>query len=116
MKYIVEREQNVQGEGTSNNVRAVQGMTNSHMTVKLIMQLIKLKLSLFPPLSDHRKRCKRQSRPVVLSQMIDRALKVCQEFLESLEHTDIDISLETPETLTKEEWTEFIDNYYHVVQ
>ncbi|XP_053171457.1 tubulin monoglycylase TTLL3-like [Scomber japonicus] len=88
LKYIVEREQNSQGEGTSNNVRTVQ---------------------------DRRKRCKRQSRPVVLSQMIDRALKVCQEFLESVEHRDIDISLETPDTLTQEDWTEFIDNYYCVV-
>lgn len=48
--------------------------------------------------------------------MIDRALKVCQEFLESVEHRDIDISLETPDTLTQEDWTEFIDNYYCVVQ
>lgn len=37
LKYIVEREHNSQGEGTSNNVRTVQGMTNSHMTIKLLM-------------------------------------------------------------------------------
>lgn len=48
--------------------------------------------------------------------MIDSALRVCQEFLESLEHKDIDISLKTPQTLTKEEWAEFINNYYLVVQ
>lgn len=48
--------------------------------------------------------------------MIDSALRVCQEFLESLEHSDIDISLEAPQTLTKEEWEEFIDSYYLVVQ
>lgn len=48
--------------------------------------------------------------------MIDSALKVCLEFLESREHRDIDISLETPQTLTKEEWAEFIDSYYLVVQ
>lgn len=48
--------------------------------------------------------------------MIDSALKVCQEFLDSLEHRDIDISLETPQTLTKEEWAEFIDSYYLVVR
>ncbi|XP_044079370.1 tubulin monoglycylase TTLL3-like isoform X3 [Siniperca chuatsi] len=88
LKYIVEREQGVQEEGTSHNIRAVQ---------------------------DQRKHSKQRSRPVVLSQMIDSALKVCQEFLESLEHSDIDISLETPQTLTKEEWAEFIDSYYLVV-
>lgn len=48
--------------------------------------------------------------------MIDSAIKVCQEFLESREHGDIDISLETPQTLTEEEWAEFIDSYYLVVQ
>ncbi|XP_033482115.1 tubulin monoglycylase TTLL3-like [Epinephelus lanceolatus] len=85
LKYIVEREQGVQGEGTSHNPQAV------------------------------RKRSKSQSRPVILSQMIDSALKVCQEFLDSLEHRDIDISMETPQTLTKEEWAEFIDSYYLVV-
>lgn len=48
--------------------------------------------------------------------MIDNALKVCQEFLESREHSDIDISLETSQTLTQEEWAEFIDSYHLVVQ
>ncbi|XP_054472909.1 tubulin monoglycylase TTLL3-like [Anoplopoma fimbria] len=62
-----------------------------------------------------RKRGKRRTSPIVLSQMINSALKVCQEFLESLEHRDIDIHLETPQTLTKEEWAEFINGYYLVV-
>ncbi|XP_038553942.1 tubulin monoglycylase TTLL3-like isoform X2 [Micropterus salmoides] len=88
LKYIVEREQGVQGEGTSHNILAVQ---------------------------DQRKQSKRRPRPVVLSQIITSALKVCQEFLESLEHSDIDISLETAQTLTKEEWGEFIHSYYLVV-
>ena len=48
--------------------------------------------------------------------MIDSALKVCQEFLECLEHRDIDINFETRQTLTKEEWTEFLNSYYLVVQ
>ncbi|XP_018535583.1 tubulin monoglycylase TTLL3 isoform X2 [Lates calcarifer] len=86
LKYIVEREQGV--EAMSHRIRGVK---------------------------DHRRRSKRQSKPVVLSQMIDNALKVCQEFLESLEHNDIDISLETPQTLTKEEWAQFIESYYLVV-
>lgn len=51
-----------------------------------------------------------------LSLMISSALKVCHEFLESLEHRDIDINMETPQTLTKEEWAEFINSYYLVVQ
>ncbi|TDH14521.1 hypothetical protein EPR50_G00043390 [Perca flavescens] len=85
LKYIVEREQGVQGEGMSHNIRA-EG-----------------KLS------------KRRSRPVVLSKMINSALKVCHEFLESLQHNDIDINLETPQTLTNEEWAEFINSYYLVV-
>lgn len=37
LKYIVEREQDVQGEGTSHNIRAVQGKTVSHMTIELLM-------------------------------------------------------------------------------
>lgn len=48
--------------------------------------------------------------------MIDSALKVCQDFLDSLEHNDIDIALETPPSLTEQEWLEFIHNYYLVVQ
>ncbi|XP_073324822.1 tubulin monoglycylase TTLL3-like [Pagrus major] len=74
--------------------RAVQGEQTSH---------------------NQRKRSKQRSKPVVLSKMIDSALKVCQDFLESLEHCDIDKSLGTPQTLTKEEWAEFIDSYYLVV-
>ncbi|XP_035518480.1 tubulin monoglycylase TTLL3-like [Morone saxatilis] len=85
LKYIVEREQGVQGEGMSHNIQ------------------------------DQRKRRKRRSTPVELSKMMDSALKVCQKYLESIEHKDIDTSLETPQTLTKEEWAEFIDSYNLVV-
>ncbi|XP_034724258.1 tubulin monoglycylase TTLL3-like isoform X2 [Etheostoma cragini] len=84
LKYIVEREQVVQGEGTSHNLQ-------------------------------ERKLGKRHSRPVVLSKMVKSALKMCHEFLESLQHNDIDMNLETPQTLTKEEWAEFINSYYLVV-
>ncbi|KAF3855913.1 hypothetical protein F7725_016636 [Dissostichus mawsoni] len=79
LKYIVEREEGVQTEGTSHNTRAA------------------------------RKRSKQRSRPMDLSKMITSALKVCQEFLESLEHRDIDRNLETP--LTEEQWEEFIHSY-----
>ncbi|XP_036956143.1 tubulin monoglycylase TTLL3-like isoform X2 [Acanthopagrus latus] len=85
LKYIAEKEQGVQGEQMSHSIQ------------------------------DQRKPSKQRSKPVVLSKMIDSALKVCQDFLESLEHRDIDKSLETPPTLTKEEWAEFIDSYYLLV-
>ncbi|KAM4588698.1 tubulin monoglycylase TTLL3-like [Odontesthes bonariensis] len=88
LKYIAERDQDIQGEGTSHNIQAVCGQ---------------------------RKQRKQRSKPLVNSQMINSALKVCQEYLESLEHSDIDTSLETPHTLTQEEWAEFIDSYYLVV-
>ncbi|KAF7664508.1 hypothetical protein LDENG_00173290 [Lucifuga dentata] len=61
------------------------------------------------------RRRQRKWRTPVPSQIIDSALKVCQAFLDSLEHTDIDTSLETTQTLTKEQWTEFLDNYCNVV-
>ncbi|XP_070814538.1 LOW QUALITY PROTEIN: tubulin monoglycylase TTLL3-like [Chaetodon trifascialis] len=86
LKYIVERERGVQGQAMGH------GIQNQRM-----------------------RGSKQRSSPVVRSQMIDNALKVCREFLESREHRDIDISLETPQTLTKEEWVEFIDSYYLVV-
>ncbi|XP_041802254.1 tubulin monoglycylase TTLL3-like isoform X2 [Chelmon rostratus] len=85
LKYIVARERGVHGQATSRSFM------------------------------NKRNRSKRRTRPVVLSQMIDNALKVCQEFLESREHSDIDISLETSQTLTQEEWAEFIDSYHLVV-
>ena len=48
--------------------------------------------------------------------MIDRALHVCQEFLNSLEHGDIDVTMETFTSLTGEQWAEFLRDYYLVVQ
>ncbi|XP_047438821.1 tubulin monoglycylase TTLL3-like isoform X2 [Mugil cephalus] len=88
LKYIVERDQGVPRQEISHIIKTVRGQ---------------------------RKQSKRRSTPVVLPQMISIALKVCQDFLESREHTDIDISLETPQTLKEEEWAEFIDSYYLVV-
>ena len=48
--------------------------------------------------------------------MIDSALHVCQEFLNSLEHGDIDVTVETFTSLTGEQWTEFLRDYYLVEQ
>ncbi|XP_056129470.1 tubulin monoglycylase TTLL3 [Lampris incognitus] len=47
--------------------------------------------------------------------MIDRALHVCQEFLSRLEHSDIDVSMETPPALTEQQWAEFLQDYGLVV-
>ncbi|XP_061687677.1 tubulin monoglycylase TTLL3-like isoform X2 [Syngnathoides biaculeatus] len=52
------------------------------------------------------------SESVIVSKMVGTALNVCQDFLESLEHTDIDTNLEKTSSLFKEEWGEFIDSYY----
>ncbi|XP_029908317.1 tubulin monoglycylase TTLL3-like [Myripristis murdjan] len=65
--------------------------------------------------SDQRRQRKQRDLPLVPSKMIDIALEVCQEFLDSLVHSDIDMSLETTQTLTKEQWAEFLNNYYLVV-
>uniref|UniRef100_A0A665UW97 Tubulin tyrosine ligase-like family, member 3 n=1 Tax=Echeneis naucrates TaxID=173247 RepID=A0A665UW97_ECHNA len=68
-------------------------------------------------LSSHRpfREKRRKSGPMALSQMIETALKVCQEFLDNLEHNDIEMNMEMPQILTKEEWAQFIDSYYAVV-
>ncbi|KAF5897056.1 tubulin monoglycylase TTLL3-like, partial [Clarias magur] len=47
--------------------------------------------------------------------LIETALRVCQEYLNSVEHGDIDVSLETPPILSNEQWANFILNYYTVV-
>ncbi|KAM3622106.1 uncharacterized protein V6R79_020457 [Siganus canaliculatus] len=66
-------------------------------------------------INGQRKQGKQQPGPMVLSQMISTALKVCQEFLMCLDHQDIDKNLDTAQTLTNQEWTEFINSYQHVV-
>lgn len=63
-----------------------------------------------------KKLCKRPAVSLVSPRIIESALQVCKDFLDSLEHNDIDISMETPPTLTDQEWSEFIHNYYLVVQ
>lgn len=46
--------------------------------------------------------------------IIATALHVCQEFLSVLEHGDID--LETSPSVEEQQWTEFLRQYYMVVQ
>ncbi|KAM3877862.1 tubulin monoglycylase TTLL3 [Diretmus argenteus] len=57
---------------------------------------------------------KRRQR-FVGSGMIDRALHVCQEFLNFLEHRDIDVTMETPPCLTEQQWAAYLQDYYLVV-
>lgn len=48
--------------------------------------------------------------------MIDIALHVCREFLSVLEHGDIDVTVETPPSVEEQQWEEFLQDYYRVVQ
>uniref|UniRef100_A0A3Q2QCB8 Tubulin tyrosine ligase like 3 n=1 Tax=Fundulus heteroclitus TaxID=8078 RepID=A0A3Q2QCB8_FUNHE len=87
LKYVVERDQKIQGKEISHILQDVQW---------------------------HRKPNKPRCKPLVSSGIITSALKVCQEYLESLEHRDIDKTPEAPHTLTQEQWAEFINSYYLV--
>lgn len=49
-------------------------------------------------------------------EMIDTALHACQEFLSVLEHGDIDVTVETPPAVEEQQWAEFLQDYYMVVQ
>lgn len=48
--------------------------------------------------------------------MIDVALRACQDFLSVLEHGDIDVTVETPPSVEEQQWAEFLQDYYMVVQ
>ncbi|XP_066520623.1 tubulin monoglycylase TTLL3-like isoform X2 [Hoplias malabaricus] len=65
--------------------------------------------------SNQKKVFKRQAQSVVPSRLIGSALQVCQEYLDSFEHNDIDIALDSPPTLTNQQWSEFLHNYYLAV-
>lgn len=47
------------------------------------------------------------------AEVIDTALRVCQQYLGVLEHRDIDV---TTETDRKVRWGSFLKDYYKVVQ
>ncbi|XP_061640650.1 tubulin monoglycylase TTLL3-like isoform X1 [Phyllopteryx taeniolatus] len=99
LKYVVESAQNVQEQKKSEHI---QGMT---ILSHIVTWITRARLDCVPPFSE-------PFEPVIVSKMISTALKVCQDFLESLEHVDIDTSLETTPSLVKEEWGEFIGSYY----
>uniref|UniRef100_A0A3P8SUP6 Tubulin tyrosine ligase-like family, member 3 n=1 Tax=Amphiprion percula TaxID=161767 RepID=A0A3P8SUP6_AMPPE len=47
--------------------------------------------------------------------IIDTALHVCQEFLNALTHSDIDVTAETPPSGEEWQWVQFLQDYYMVV-
>lgn len=49
-------------------------------------------------------------------EMIDTALRVCQEFLSVLKHGDIDADVKTPPLMEERRWAEFLQDYYMVMQ
>ncbi|XP_017335088.1 tubulin monoglycylase TTLL3 isoform X1 [Ictalurus punctatus] len=61
------------------------------------------------------KRHKPQAKQRIGVGLIETALRVSQEYLNSLEHCDIDIALETPPTLSEQQWANFIHSYYLVI-
>ncbi|KAJ8370687.1 hypothetical protein SKAU_G00107150 [Synaphobranchus kaupii] len=68
-----------------------------------------------PSQTGQKKRCKRRAIESVGCGIIDSALLVCQDFLDTLEHHDIDISMGTPPSLTEQQWAEFLHNYNMIV-
>ncbi|XP_067097241.1 tubulin monoglycylase TTLL3 [Osmerus mordax] len=62
-----------------------------------------------------RKQYKHRETRTVGPGIIDRALNVCQEFLYSLDHSDIDVIMETPPCLSEQQWAEFMRDYYLLV-
>ncbi|XP_034022611.1 tubulin monoglycylase TTLL3 [Thalassophryne amazonica] len=47
--------------------------------------------------------------------VIDMALNACQEFLSALDHSDIDVTMETPSSVKDQQWSEFLQHYYMIV-
>ncbi|XP_028821082.1 tubulin monoglycylase TTLL3-like isoform X2 [Denticeps clupeoides] len=66
-----------------------------------------------PEQQAQKKAWKRQG--MVSSKIIESALKVCQDFLDSLDHSDIDISSEALPALTERRWSELVHAYYLAV-
>ncbi|XP_076870474.1 tubulin monoglycylase TTLL3-like isoform X2 [Brachyhypopomus gauderio] len=64
---------------------------------------------------DQKKVCKRQAPSVVPSRMVHSAIEVCQDYLDSFDHSDLDISLDSTPTLSDQQWSEFLHNYYLAV-
>ncbi|XP_029946866.1 tubulin monoglycylase TTLL3 [Salarias fasciatus] len=48
-------------------------------------------------------------------EIIDMALRVCQDFLSGLNHADIDVTAETPPSVDEQQWENFLQKYYRIV-
>ncbi|XP_072137001.1 tubulin monoglycylase TTLL3 isoform X2 [Mobula birostris] len=52
---------------------------------------------------------------VVSVKLIETALRACEEYLNTMDHKDIDVSLDTPPAVTEKCWEETIQQYYQVI-
>ncbi|XP_067908049.1 tubulin monoglycylase TTLL3 isoform X2 [Heterodontus francisci] len=52
---------------------------------------------------------------VVPVQLVETALRACEEYLNTMDHKDIDVSLDTPPAVTEQCWEETIQQYYEVI-
>ncbi|XP_051873549.1 tubulin tyrosine ligase 3-like [Pristis pectinata] len=52
---------------------------------------------------------------VVSVTLIETALRACEEYLNTMDHKDIDVSLDTPPAVTEKRWEETIQQYYKVI-
>ncbi|XP_053724365.1 tubulin monoglycylase TTLL3 [Synchiropus splendidus] len=55
------------------------------------------------------------SHAVVGLEVIHKALEVCEEFLDNLEHRDIDRTADTTTSIEEPTWDKFLHNYYKIV-
>ncbi|XP_078066297.1 tubulin tyrosine ligase 3-like [Mustelus asterias] len=52
---------------------------------------------------------------VVPVQLVETALRACEEYLNTMDHKDIDVSLDAPPAVTERCWEETIQQYYEVI-
>ncbi|XP_037390841.1 tubulin monoglycylase TTLL3 [Pygocentrus nattereri] len=88
LRYVVERAEGGEVDTTGEfcNVKHSQGMDKQH---------------------------KLRSNQRLGARLIDTALHVCQEYLSSQEHNDIDV--DCPSSLSEQQWDDFIQKYYLVI-
>ncbi|KAM9758993.1 tubulin monoglycylase TTLL3 [Menidia menidia] len=99
---------NYEPGGTSRTDIEIQYVMCCMMTNKKPPSPSKPMVSLSPESNDMEHR-------FVGPEMIDTALRVCQEFLSVLKHSDIDVTAETAPFVEEQQWTTFLRDYYMVV-